>query len=163
MILKEIFKKPRNIGRYALLFSIFLGGCATTNTVRHAFGFDLIDENPAVEIVDWRYGESRNYGAHPLPEQTATKRINVIGELRYPNLLYVKWRNTTTNTVYAETVDLKTRLPKDITDHRIHVSIIEDQLFVYLMTPKLRPPEWPIYPPAYSRIYKTYQIYPDNK
>lgn len=134
-----------------------------THTVQHAFSFNVLDENPQVEIIDWQYGGSKNYGAHPLPGHTETKRINVIGELAYPKSLYVKWRNIAKNSIHEDTVNLESRLPKNIVGHRIHFSIRDDQLYVYLITPELRPPDWPIYPPAYSKIYKSYQIYPDQK
>jgi hypothetical protein len=123
----------------------------------------MLEENPQVEVLDWHYGESKNYGAHPLPGHPITKQMTVIGELTYPKSLYVKWRNTTTNLTYEEIVDFQNILPKNIVDHRIHFSIKDDKLYVYLITPELRPPSWPIYPPAYSKIYKSYQIYPHKK
>lgn len=152
----------QNIFGFALLLSMFLGGCAASHTVRHAFGFDMIDENPQVEVIDWKYGQSKNYGAHPLSDQRATKRVNVMGEFLYPTSLYVKWRNTVTNSIHEESVDFKDILPKNLTDHRVHFSVKDDRLYVYLITPELRPPNWPIYPPLYSQIYKSYQIYPDK-
>lgn len=162
MVFTDMFAKSGNAFRYVLIFSILLAGCATTHTVRHAFSFDLIDENPQVEVIDWQYGESKNFGAHPLPEQSSTKRVNVIGELIYPKSLYVKWRNIATNSIHEDTVNLEIRLPKNIVNQRIHFSIKDDQLYVFLITHELRPIDWPVYPPGYSKIYKSYQIYPDK-
>lgn len=52
------------------------------------------------------------------------------------DFLYVKWRLKQTGEVYEDTVDLKSRLPADITDHRIHFVIRGPQLYVYLISPE---------------------------
>jgi len=50
--------------------------------------------------------------------------------------LYVKWRIKSTSEVYDDTVDLKSRLPEDIANNRIHFIIKGSQLYVYLITPE---------------------------
>lgn len=74
--------------------------------------------------------------------------------------LYVKWRIKATDKVYEDTVDLKSRLPKDVTDHRIYFVIKDTQLWVYLISPEGRPKDFPIVGPAKFRFNKAYEIYP---
>lgn len=53
--------------------------------------------------------------------------------------LYVKWRLKETGEVYEDTVDLRQRLPKDISEHRIYFDIQGAQLHVYLVSPDFLP------------------------
>jgi hypothetical protein len=74
--------------------------------------------------------------------------------------LYVKWRLKATGEVFEDRVDLTKRLPPDIARHKIYFSIRERVLYVFLVSPNLRPKgsvEGPL------RIYshrEVEQIYP---
>lgn len=59
------------------------------------------------------------------------------------DFLHVKWRVEATGKVYEDTVDLKVVLPRNIEKHRIHFVVKGQQLFVYLITPELRPADAP--------------------
>lgn len=74
--------------------------------------------------------------------------------------LYVKWRVKATNEVIEDTVDLKSRLPRDMTDHRVYFVIGGRQLNVYLVSPDLRPAHFPTVGPKKYQYYKVYSIYP---
>jgi len=78
------------------------------------------------------------------------------------DFLYVKWRIKSTGQVYEDTVDLRRRLPADITDHRIHFIVKGPQLYVYLITPERRPPDMPPNGPRPYQYLKTITIYPDQ-
>jgi hypothetical protein len=128
------------VAAFAVL--VLLTACAST-LARHAFSFEA-NEEPGIEILDYRYGESRQPGAWPDPSVGWVRQgANIIGEMRRPDALYVRWRDETSGKVYEDTVDLARLLPRDITDHRIHFTVRGPQLFVYLITPQLRSPTAP--------------------
>lgn len=123
----------------AALVILFLAvGCAPT-IVQHAFSFNTSDA-PGVEILGYRYGDSRQPGARDVVESGGQVRqsLNIIGEIRRPDSLYVRWLDLTTGKIYEDTVDLARLLPRDIAEHRIHFTVRGPQLFVYLITPQLR-------------------------
>ena len=123
----------------ALLSS--LAACASgPKVVDHAFSFDVHSDSPEVDLLDYRYGDSALPGTSNQPnlrdKGQAPLRISVNGPMRQGESLYVKWRVKATGEVYEDTVDLRHRLPADITDHRIYFLIKGQQLYVYLIPPK---------------------------
>ncbi len=150
----------------ALAIAFALTACAAvpTGVVDHAFGFDMRYGDQDAEVLDYRYGDSKLPVHAPESAVRQGKSFTIEG-VHGPMLrgesLYVKWRNKRTGQVYEDTVDLRQRLPADITNHRIHFMIKGSQLYVYLISPKPRPPDMPpIGPEMYNyRIVTT--IYPD--
>ena len=140
------------VAAFAVL--VLLTACAS-NLAMHSFSFDAREE-PGIEILDYRYGESRQPGARADPSTTRVRQaVDIIGEMRRPDVLYVRWRDATSGKVYEDTVDFARLLPRDITNHRIHFSIRGPQLFVYLITPQRRmPSDHPVGPLEY-RYRKT--------
>lgn len=55
--------------------------------------------------------------------------------------LYVKWRLEPDGKTYEDVVDLKSRLPRNIREHKIYFIVKGNQLFVYLITPEKRSPD----------------------
>lgn len=108
-----------------LVFVVLLGGCAG-GLVRHSFSFDAREE-PGIELLDFRYGDSRQPGARAdhteLRDGKVSQAANVSGDILRPDSLYVRWRVQPTGTVYEDTVDLARLLPRNITDHRIHFRV----------------------------------------
>lgn len=144
-----------------------LAACATEPAlVDHAFSFDATADSIGVEVLNYRYGNSKQPGAHPpewaLKDGMVRQGTNINGPMLRGDFLYVKWRIKRTGKEYEDTVDLRSRLPADIYDHRIHFVIKGPQLYVYLISPERNPPGWPTYdPPGYTHK-KTYQIYPNQ-
>lgn len=120
-----------------------LTACATGLTY-HSFDFDARRDSPDVEVLDYQYGNSKQPGVRN-PDYLrnggrSLQSAGIYGEMLRGDFLYVKWRLKKTGEVYEDTVDLKSRLPADITDHRIHFVIRGPQLYVYLISPeKLNP------------------------
>jgi len=158
--------------------------CATggPQLVDHAFGFDAVRDSPDAQILDYRYGDSQLPGARAskseIRREVVRQGTNINGPMRRGDSLYVKWRIKSTGQIYEDTVDLKSRLPRDITHDRIHFIVKGSQLYVYLITSeKLRPNPCP--PPIErhklrksvnpnDRIFATYcslkiaTLYPDQ-
>lgn len=142
-----------------------LTACATGPTlVEHGFSFDARQDRPEVEVLDYRYGDSKQPGARANPARVAEGRVaqqwGVYGAMLRGDFLYVKWRIKKTGQVYEDTVDLRSRLPADIYDHRIHFEIKGTQLYVYLVSPESRPPEVPPNGPRRYHESKVFTLYP---
>ncbi len=143
-----------------------LAACATGGaTVNHHFSFDTKWDSSGVEVLDYQYGSSGQFGTHPEKERVALGETfpgnNIYGAMQRGDFLYVKWRIKQTGQIYQDKVDLQPRLPADIKDLRIHFVIKGPQLYVYLI--------WPFdghqYPPGDLNRYvgqKRVQIYPDQ-
>jgi hypothetical protein len=140
--------------------------CATgPGVVNHGFGFNL-SESPEAEVLAYRYGESGS-AASWMPsagdKNNTPQRTYVYGPMRQGESLYVKWRLKASGHVYEDTVDLRNRLPRDISEHRIYFMIKGPQLYVYLVPPESqkRPSESPPNGPRIYRDLDVRTIYPD--
>ena len=150
---------------FGLVLLFTLSACSTTpQVVDHAFSFDATADSPDVEVLDYRYGDSQVPTARNPPQMLALGKsfqgTNIMGPMRRGDSLYVKWRIRSTGEVHEDTVDLRPRLPNDMTHHRIYFIIRGPQLYVYLISPERRPKDAaPIGPAIYSYL-KTLAIYP---
>ena len=151
----------------ASLFAFAIAACsATQGIVMHAFGFDAIQDSPDIEVLDYRYGDSKQPGARPpvwaIRENRVSQGTGTTGEMLKGDELYVKWRIRSTGSVYEDTVDLRSRLPANIENHRIYFIIKDTQLYVYLITPERRSPDTPPNGPRQTQYLKTITLYPDQ-
>lgn len=127
----------------AFLFAA-LTACASGLT-NHSFAFDARQDSPDIQILDYRYGESKQPSARADDEDVKAEKVRqyvgISGDMLRGDLLYVKWRVKSTDRRYEDTVDLKNRMPRDITKNEIYFVVQGAQLFVYLVTPELREPD----------------------
>jgi hypothetical protein len=147
-----------------LLTAILVAACTSGSLVNHAFSFDAGQESPEAEVMDYRYGDSKQPTArnpeYLLRQGKSLQGAGIQGEMLRGDFLYVKWRIKDTGQVYEENVDLRHRLPADIRDHRIHFIIKGPQLYVYLVTPERRPKDAQPNGPRPYQYLKTLTIYP---
>jgi hypothetical protein len=148
------------------LFCISVAACVTGPALTdHAFSFDTRVDSPGIVVIQYRYGDSQAPGARTTEDALQHGRVSVGTNTNGPMLrgdyLYVKWRVMSSGAVYEDTVDLRHRLPRNITRHRIHFAIKENQLFVYLISPDKRPTAWPAAPLSMYSDLKVFTIYPD--
>ena len=128
----------------ALASASIVSACATSpEIVDHSFAFDALNDSPGVQVLDYRYGDSKNPGAanpdYLRKEGRSVQRTSTTGPMRRGDSLYVKWRTLSDNEVYEETIDLRNRLPRDITDCKVYFLIRGSKLYVYLVLPQSRP------------------------
>ena len=160
-----------------LIFSLMIGLMMTALTPAadaaerqyYAFEFDLKYDNQHAVILDYWYGNSKSDSWVNLPAEYVkmgkTASTESVTQMMPPGgLLYVKWRDTETQKVYEDNVDLRHRLPKNIEDHRICLMINGPQLYVYLISPegKNRPESEPQNGPDKYSDLKNVTIYPDQ-
>lgn len=133
---------------YVVVGLVLLGLAACTTEPRltdHAFGFDAVHDSPDIEVLNYQYGNSKLPGVRP-PEWALKKEgyvaggTGIHGPMPRGDFLYVKWRIKGTGEVFEDTVDFRSRLPANITDHSIYFIVKGHQLYVYLISPeKLNP------------------------
>jgi hypothetical protein len=135
----------------------------------YSFEFDLRKDNQHAVILDYWYGNSKLDSWINEPEELIKKGhtfcCQAVAQPMPPGgLLYVKWRDTETQKVYEDTVDLRHRLPKKIEDHTIYLMLKGAQLYVYLISPEgnKRPPNETYIGPRMFRDLKIVTLYPDQ-
>lgn len=107
--------------------------------VPHGFYFDAFLDSPDAEVLAYRYGDSSlpvSWMANSNEMSRTPQRTGVYGPMRQGDSLYVKWRLKATGDIYEDTVDLRKRLPSDISGHRVYFVIKGPQLYVYLVPPE---------------------------
>jgi len=140
--------------------------CATNaEVVDHAFSFDMRYDGQDAEVLDYRYGASKLPVRAPeaaVSEGRPLYQTNVHGPMLRGDSLYVKWRDKSNGKVYEDTVDLRHRLPADMTDKRIHFMTRGPQLYVYLISSGPKSANSAAGGPRMYRDRETTLIYPDK-
>ena len=141
--------------------------CPVTNRVNQSFSYDIF-ENPNIEVLDYFYGTPNCPSLYSNDDQKRRDgrklvSISMTGVQYVAQKLYVKWRVNSTGQVLEDTVDLRQRLPKDMTKHRLHFIVRDTGLFVFVVKPEFRekgtPPDDG---PIYYKDFKILTIYPDQ-
>ena len=134
--------------------------------VDHSFEFDALRDSPNVEVLDYRYGNSKLPGIAPdemeYKRKSIGQRTGVSGPMLVGEFLYVKWRIRSTDVAYEKTIDLRNRLPRNIEDHTIYFVIKGDQPFIYLISPEHIERGAPLSDLRKYRDRKYAIIYPDQ-
>ncbi len=148
-----------------LLLGAVLTACATQPRVwLYHFTFDMHHDSPGVNVLDYEYrGVDHLISGRPKWSRdmaTPYNREGIGGFLTKGTSLYVKWQIASSGLVYEDTVDLRGRLPTDITKHILTFTIVGAALRVFLISPERRQVADPVIgPPVYS-FTRNYEIYP---
>ena len=106
--------------------------------VDHTFEFDASRDSRDIEILQYRYGGDGGFNTRTTQSdmQTGTTRqsANTTGDMLLGKDLYVKWRIKSTGEVLEDTVNLESRLPYDMKQHRVRFIIEGEQLYVYVIS-----------------------------
>lgn len=149
-----------------LLFFALVGCATRPPLVNHTFTFDVRWDNPDVQILDFRYGDSGQPQTRmPQWQKDSGQRQQsalISGPMPRASELYVKWLDKRTGHEYEDTVVLTSRLPPDITNHTITFIPRGSQLYVYLVTPERRAADTPANGPRISEGRKTITLYPSE-
>jgi hypothetical protein len=144
--------------------AFLVAACAGAQLVDHSFEFDALSDSPGIRILDHRYGDSNFPGAsnpeHLLKLGQPLQSAHMTGAMKRPDKLYVKWRVLSEDRVYEDTVDLRSRLPRDITNCKVTFMVRGPQLYVYLVHPERRPPDSAPIGPNLYRSRRVTTIYP---
>lgn len=150
----------------ALVLMLTLAACASTpQLVPHAFNFEGWNDGWAKEadLLEYAYGDA--YA--PVRDKSRDGSgigysWGVNGPMPVGEFLYVKWRLKATGEVIEQKVDLRHRLPRDMTDHELTFVIDGRQLYLYVVTPKRRKSQdrAPVLRTWRSKFAVAYEIYP---
>lgn len=157
----------QRVARYLLFITLISqAACATgTDLTLHTFEFNAMWDSPDVTLLDYRYGDTKQPGARPSNHMREIGKIaqqtQIYGAMVRGDDLYVKWRIKSTGEVFEDTVDLKSRLPRNIANNRLRFIANGHNLNVYLVTTeKIFPNPCP---PLESRFPKGDLATPDNR
>jgi hypothetical protein len=107
--------------------------------VFHSFQYDLTTDSPGVDLLAYQYGDAvGEVGIRDevKPGATTLNTSNAsTGKMPMGDFLYVKWRDQSTQEVFEERVDLKSRLPssKEMRGTKVYFLVDEKRLYVYLI------------------------------
>ena len=147
-----------------------MAGCATGQSaklVNHSFGFDggYDGWKQNIDLLEYSYGDQYLMVRRKAAEgDTLGAQSGVSGPMPVGDFLYVRWRLKSSGEQIEQRVDLRDRLPKDMTDHELTFVLEGRQLFVYVVTPERKKAygEPPVLKTWRSNFAKAYEIYPNR-
>ncbi len=146
-----------------LLFGFL--GCAITPTYElHSFSFWTTVEGQNAFVLDYRYGKrgsSRaDSSALPVRPGQPLSQHGQSGPMLRGEELFVKWQDRKSGKVFEKLVDLRGKLPPDLTGCEVTFQLFGDEIFVYVVTAQKRDPVEPPIGPSSKRHRKVIQVYP---
>jgi len=103
--------------------------------VDHSFEFNAHTDSPGIEVLDYEYSTRKPDRDQLLgiKNNSVPQGSSITGEFPLGDFVYMKWRIRATGEIVEERVDLRQRLPKDISNKRIYCVIDGHQLYILLM------------------------------
>lgn len=151
-----------------LVIAMLLVACASgPQLVWHKFAFDGWSDGwvNQIDLLEYSYGDQYKMVQDKLRagQERLGYTTNINGPMPVGEFLYVKWRVKGATEVLEEKVDLRDKLPRDMSGHGLTFVIEGKQLYVYLITPKPKN-EYaePLLKTTRSRYSVTYEIHPNN-
>lgn len=158
-------KRAMASGFLCLVLSLsMLVACASgPRVVDHVFEFNVSVDSPGIEVLDYAYGNQYRM-TRAEPYSVGLGRIeqmtHIDGAFPRGDFLYVKWRVKATGDIFEDRVDLRNRLPADITRQTIRFTIKGTQLHIYLVTRNKRAQGSPAGPLRKYQDLEVIEIYP---
>lgn len=160
----------RITSRCLLTLLLALQACATgPQLVNHSFSFNGWSDSwysgpdSNVQLQEFSYGNQYHMTRKIVDsdEEFLAPRLGIHGPMPVGEFLYVRWRLKNTGEMIKHQVDLRNRLPKDMSDQTLTFVIKHKELYVYLVTNKSKPYGTPPITRTWlSNFSDTYEIYP---
>jgi hypothetical protein len=108
--------------------------------VNHGFEFNAATDSPDIEILNYEYSNQKPWRDELLRigRNHVTQASHIYGGFPVGDFIYMKWRVRSTGEVFEDRVDLKGRLPRDMTDQQIYCVIDGEQLYVFIVSSETR-------------------------
>ncbi len=150
--------------------ALALVACASgPKTAFHSFsfnGYDYSDKwDATIDLLEYSYGDQYRMVRDKVeaPRERLRPQSGVAGTMPVGEFLYVRWRIKATGEMREDRVDLRPLLPASMEDFRLTFVIDDKQLYVYLVTPKVKHvADPPLLKTTESWFHVTYEIYPSN-
>lgn len=168
MTVNKVLKRSWR-GWMALWVLALLTACASgPKLVSHSFNFDGFNDKWAdkVDLLEYSYGDQyQKVQRKAAAGETLGAQAIVNGSIPVGEFLYVKWRLKGSGEVLEQKVDLRDRLPRDMTDHGLTFLIDGRQMFVYVTTPAAQNPwgKTATHRTWHSKYNVTYEIFPTRE
>ena len=150
--------------------ALALQGCAIgPREVFHSFNYDgwydgwYTGPQGNVQLQEYSYGDVYHMVRKKVKpgEDSVPPRTRVSGPMPVGEFLYVRWLLKDSGEMVEHRVDLRDRLPWDMSNKDITFVIDGKQLYVYLVTNQGKPYGTPpINKSSLSKQFVTYEIYP---
>ncbi|RTL37457.1 MAG: hypothetical protein EKK53_21030 [Burkholderiales bacterium] len=153
-----------------LILAAALGACATgPKLVVHSFNCAQWKDGWAekADLLAYSYANKVPMltETQPWPGHSSIGCGGITANMPVADFLYVKWRLKDSGEVLEDRVDLRSRLPTDMTNQTVTFVIDGRQLYVFLVTPteinqrllSRSKKTW------HSKYNVTYEIYPHNE
>jgi len=142
----EFFKKTK-------LFISIVGACILIacghgmvlteqwgKVVNHGFEFDIRKDSPGIDLLDYEYSTRKpsKEAYLGIGGSSIAQWNGIYGGFPVGNFIYMKWRVRSSGEIFEDRVDLRGRLPRDITDHKIYCVIEGEQLYVFIVSSETR-------------------------
>lgn len=169
----------RFLRRALLMIWLVLGlaACASgPREVSHSFSFDGLSDRWAetVDLLAYAYGDGYHMVREDLSNPSSSlfagkpslpPRSSINGSMPVGEFLFVKWRVKATGEVLEKRVDLRDRLPKDMTNHVLTFVLEGTQLYVFVVSdeaPKVKG-EKAVLKTWRARYNLAYEVYPNMR
>ena len=132
----------------------------------YGFQFDLTKDGQHAVIVDYKYSAGSRTLLSADPDYAKSGKgyygENRSGPMPRGTKLYVKWRDTITNEVAEDTVDMDRLLPRDMERKTIFLMIRGRQLQIFIIARMPHEPGTPVIGPSLKAQWSAMQIYPPS-
>ena len=161
----SILVRTTNFSKFLLGALLMSAGLAQAGSeISYGFEFDLTKDSQHAAILSYKYSAGSRVLISRKPSDFADFK-GLYGEsMRAPmprgTSLQVKWKDTKTNEVFEDTVNLGNRLPKDMSEKIISLMIFGPQLYIFVTSDEPHVPGAPIIGPSIKKRKTTIQIYP---
>ncbi|WP_157559227.1 hypothetical protein [Hydrogenophaga crassostreae] len=154
------------------LLAIGLAACATgPRLVSHSFSFNGLKDHWAdsVDLLAYAYGDGYHMVREDLSNPSSSALANkpglptgrsINGPMPVGEFLFVKWRVKATGEVLEQRVDLRGRLPKNMTNREVTFVMEGPQLYVFVVTRDAPMVKGVLLKTWLSRYNHAYEIYP---
>ena len=130
----------------------------------YGFQFDLTKDDQHAVVLDYRYSAGSRTLISADREYAKSEKgyygENVVGRMPRGTTLYVKWRDTITNQVTEDTVELGRFLPRDMDGKKIFLMIRGPQLQIFIISRAPHEPGAPLVGPSLWAGRTALQVYP---
>ena len=108
--------------------------------VNHGFEFNAATDSDDIEVLNYEYSKRKpsrdqllGVGGNRIAQAS-----HIYGGFPVGDFIYMKWRIRSTGEVFEDRVNLRGRLPSDITDQQIYCVIDGKLLYVFLISSETR-------------------------
>ncbi|MGM9425970.1 hypothetical protein [Hydrogenophaga sp. MI9] len=151
----------------AMSMLVLMTACATgPKLVSHSFNYDGFNDKWAdkIDLLAYSYGDQyQKVRDKAAPGEKLGAQGIVNGAIPVGEFLFVQWRIKATGEVLEQRVELRDRLPRDMTNHELTFLMDGRQLYVYVVTPRRKKSaeESPVLKTWRSEFAQAYEIFPN--